>query len=365
MATKMATETSIARTTAKPGERKRLKDGRTPGLWIEITERRKVWRYRSGSGADRKLVTLGEWPAVDLERARRLVAEQRDEQRHRRVAGLTVKQLFKAYVEGHAKPNKTPRSALKDEQDLERRILDQLGDRPVGELKPTDFRKLTSHLASSYGPARAQRLWSVTRKAFNWAFDAGVIEANPVAGIKPPKTDPPKRQRELSEAELKELWAATATATPEIRGVVRLVMLTALRVTEARQLEWDHVEDDRLVLPPTVTKTGETYIVPRTAALDAHLATSQTEGVVFPMPAPQSAGTWLRRALPKVDYVLHDLRATISRWLVRNGHSLDTADRVLNHKIAGIASWYVDDEAWFDQKRDALDAWQRHLEGLR
>jgi hypothetical protein len=64
--------------------------------------------------------------------------------------------------------------------------------------------------------------------------------------------------------------------------------------------------------------------------------------------------------------VLHDLRRTATTGLARLGIPPHIADKVLNHTagtIRGVAATYTRFE-YLDERRAALDAWGRFVEGL-
>jgi integrase len=60
----------------------------------------------------------------------------------------------------------------------------------------------------------------------------------------------------------------------------------------------------------------------------------------------------------------HDLRRTGRTGLARLGVKVDIAERVLNHARERIEATY-DVHEYLDEKRDALDRWEKHLVELR
>ena len=63
-------------------------------------------------------------------------------------------------------------------------------------------------------------------------------------------------------------------------------------------------------------------------------------------------------------FTLHDLRRTCRTGLSRLKVEPHIAERVLNHAQEKIAGTY-DQWEYIEEKRDALDKWAAHLEGLR
>jgi hypothetical protein len=63
---------------------------------------------------------------------------------------------------------------------------------------------------------------------------------------------------------------------------------------------------------------------------------------------------------------LHDLRRSCASGLARLGISLPVIEKVLNHRsgsFAGVVGVYQR-HSFASEKRAALDAWGRHIEGL-
>jgi hypothetical protein len=65
-------------------------------------------------------------------------------------------------------------------------------------------------------------------------------------------------------------------------------------------------------------------------------------------------------------WVIHDLRRTVATNLQKLGVRLEVTEAVLNHVSgtrAGVVGIYQRHE-WAAEKRQALDAWARHLHGI-
>ena len=60
----------------------------------------------------------------------------------------------------------------------------------------------------------------------------------------------------------------------------------------------------------------------------------------------------------------HDLRRTGRTGLAKLGVKVDIAERVLNHARERIEATY-DVHEYLDEKRDALEKWEKHLVELR
>ena len=78
---------------------------------------------------------------------------------------------------------------------------------------------------------------------FSWAVDEGVMGKNPLKEMK--RSKPKPRQRALTDAEYLAMLRATDS---DFRPLLFALRQTGARPKELRELTWDQVHDDRLVL---------------------------------------------------------------------------------------------------------------------
>lgn len=158
-----------------------------------------------------------------------------------------------------------------------------------------------------------------------------------------------------------ELQAVLAELSDHVRPLVQFLALTGWRVSEAKSLRWSQVDHAGGVIRLEVgtTKTGAGRIFPFTAlpAL-ASLIRSQREwtsalererGVLVPLvfhrngkPISSFHEAW-RRACERADVpgrLVHDLRRSAARTLVRSGVPERTAMALLGHKTRSIFDRY-------------------------
>lgn len=376
MATKVATnltERAISRTKPKVGERIRLHDHIVAGLVLDCSPKRFVWRFRYQLDGKRRTVKLGEHPAVDIIEARRRVAELRHKQRDRRAAGITVAELAERYVDGWARLEKA--TWREDKADLDKRIVPHLGaDRPVSEVERRDLAALAQKLRAEYQSQRANRLFAVARRMFRWARSVDLITADPTVGVPQPVKKASRREQTPTVDQLVELWHATdeGKTSGAVRGLVRTLLLTGIRPTEARNLEWEWVQKDRIVIPSRGTKTkSDPHIVPRTAMLNELLAEIEPSDLYLfhgrdPLKPLESktAGQWLKRRIG-YGFILHDIRRGIASWMVGEGIDTEVARRVLGHRPEGmLGEFYLHEHAMLPMVRGALERWQTHLSAI-
>ena len=138
----------------------------------------KTWRviYSRASDSRKMAVTLGRFPALDLELARRkakkIVAQLADgadpsgDRRAQRIA-LTFEQLGALYIEKHAKRNK--RTWAEDERILKREVYPAVGAMKAAMVKRRDLLDVIERKAENGNLAQSTQILAVVRKLGNWA----------------------------------------------------------------------------------------------------------------------------------------------------------------------------------------------------
>src|SRR5262249_43405471 len=119
------------------------------------------------------------------------------------------------------------------------------GERPVG------------------GPIAANRTLAHTRKLFNWAIARDIIEASPVAVVEAPGKEK-KRDRHLSDDEIRLLWTALDGLDYPIAPYFKLLLVTGQRREEVAGMRWDQIDEKQKLwtIPSYSTKADRTHIVP-------------------------------------------------------------------------------------------------------
>ncbi len=109
-----------------------------------------------------------------------------------------------------------------------------------------------------WGLATAHNAKAAAFRVFSWATEEGLLPSNPLKGLKRPKAPP--RQRAMSDDEFRKLHK---TAKPAFADLLFALRETGARPKELRTLQWDQVQDDRLVLlqHKTVKATGQARVI--------------------------------------------------------------------------------------------------------
>jgi integrase len=229
------------------------------------------------------------------------------------------------------------------------------------------------------GHARARdRRLGLIRKMFDWFIERGVTNANPAAGIKKLQPGGVKRQRVLTDDELRAVWNAAGELPLAHRAFVRLAMLTGQRREEVATIERTEIDKTAKLwtIPPEKFKNELVHLVPLSdAAMEIieDLPTFTDEnGTPRPFLITNTAGKRpiggfadIKAELDKKsgvkDWVFHDLRRTVRTRLSAIGINSDVAERVIGHLPQGIRAVY-DRHDFLAEKRQALKAWAAALD---
>ena len=317
----------------------------------------------------------------------------------------TMADLLPEFLERWVK--KRNRSWKESERTINRDILPHWQQRRIGEIKRADVIKLLDDIVERGAAIQANRVFALLRKFFNWCIERGLIEASPITRMKPPSPEN-ERDRWLNDTELRDLWWACDVIGWPFGPLVKLLILTGQRRDEVASLHWAdiNVADKLWTIPKERAKNGRAHQVPLSpAALDIIEALPRMpDGKSGDGKEPEKAGrsplvftttgktavsgfskikTRLdelmaaaeakraaeegREPIPMPEWVLHDLRRTITTHASESlGIAPHVADKILNHvggTIRGVAAVYNRAE-YLDERRHALNAWAQKVMGL-
>lgn len=242
---------------------------------------------------------------LELERARKLVAEDRElarrgidprklDEAERKIAletgrdpeelkaekeaaggGKTVKQIAAEYF---ADTRKGGGANLRSREELERKLkvdLEPWHDRPMAAITKADMRDLlrAKHAKS---PIAANRLLSFIRRLWAWAASEDMIDADPASAIKP-LADEVARDRFLSEDEIRLFWKACDNIPDPAGRIFKLLLVTGQRRGEVGGMRWSEISKINYrdtnnkpisapawLLPAARTKRREANLIPLT-----------------------------------------------------------------------------------------------------
>jgi len=338
-----------------------LWDARVHGLGLRVrSSGRRVFVvfYRSQSG-EKRFLTLGRFPELSLEEARRLArktlaevvvgGDPLAERRRLRRAG-TVAELAHLYLEGHAKLHK--RTWQGDEQRIRKHLVPAWGTRKAEMIHRTDVAALHRQVGTENGTTTANRLLSLVA---HWAEREGLVPENhPNPARRVLRFRERARDRWLTPAEVRRIMQALeAEPNVYVRGFFWLSLLTGCRKRELLHVRWSEIDLESGLLRLNATKNGRTHYVPLAAPArkllvqlpraegNHHVFVGRREGEALSVPTIDQAWRRIRSAAGASDAWLHDLRRTVGSWLAQSGVSLHLIGHVLNHSSPVVTSVYA------------------------
>jgi integrase len=382
---KALTDATI-RTLRPRAKRYEVRDGFRPGLILRVEpDGRRTWTFRFGLRGARRVtlgplsegfglakarvaaegvlaeVRAGKDPGAQRQEERRLDREGRA----RRKAGAagepppgSFEDLARRYLL-HTQKRFRLSTWKKETWYIQSCILPLWGARPARDLRRTDVFRLLDETREARGGVTGNRTLSVARRVLAWGVDREELEANPAAAVPRRYLFPESsRERALSREEVRALWPALdALDNPNVAAAWRLILLTGARPGEVLGMRWEDVGTDDgggtvWEIPAESTKAQRVLRVPLSRQALAVLNSLRpiSGGGTYVLPSPKgderplrwlSHSTMRLRAATGLErFTPHDLRRTAATWLGDMGTRPDVIERVLGHKLPGVAAVY-------------------------
>jgi integrase len=403
---------------APKGKRYQIMDTLVPGFGVRVTDtgaRTYVLQARfPGPGMNPVRREIGKVGAITLEAARTkardwstLVKQGIDpailEEQQRQRAAQARQTTFEAVAEHYITLKlATLRSGAKTAKRFRRRIIPIFKDlrglggevKTLAEITDLDILGKLVNPVLRLSPSSARQLLNDTKTFLTWAADQRVygITTSPAAAIKTGKVTGKikRRQRVLTDIELRALWIAANRLPYPIGPLYRTLILTALRLREAANTsrpEWDLrsriwiIPGDRMKgkLPHAVPiidelreiagffPNGGPYLFSCDGGLKAMALTKIKQAIDEEMlkalreiavqegddPAAVTLAHWTN----------HDIRRTVRTRLSRLKVPEDSREAVLAHVKPGVERTY-DVHDYFDEKKEALEVWATELKRI-
>ena len=355
-----------------------------PGLCLRVTPHGvKTWSllYRHGNRLRR--LTLGNYPDLDLKKARKeghnkrgavqLGSDPAAEKRAAREAG-TFGDLAEQYLEA----KKRKRSIAEDRRIIDVYLNKRFEHTKVMNVSRSEIGSMLQAIAAD-APIMANRVLACIRGIFNWAIASGILETTPCVRLKPPGEEK-KRTRNLSDKEIKKVWTVLDSVSTAIGDVYKLRLLTAQRGAEIMGMSWSEIDMDEQwwTIPGARTKNKREHRVWLSAPvmrilrrrLEANQKRNKRAGGpspwVFPgkrkgkhLVEPKRAFAEIVEASDVKNWRGHDLRRTAATAMTRDLKiSRFIVGRVLNHtESKKDATAHYDVYEYDAEKKDALERW--------
>jgi integrase len=362
-------------------------DDTQPGLYVRVTGAgtRSFMAQYTVAGQKRR-VPLGSHPEISLKQARAAAAKIMGEKAlgldpaaDRKAKALAAK-IKAAHVEltlgavvdqwaALSLAGKRERYAFEAVRAIKRAFAKHL-PLPAAALDRATVVRVLDEMAST--PTMAARTAAYGSVLYQWAVKRGSIAANPFVNIARAPTV--RRDRVLTDSELRSIWQATAKPGT-FSNIVRMLLLTGQRREEVAGMRWEELSEDGLTWnkPAARAKNGIAHTIPLSPQARAIIAGATRYANRFIFPGLGATFNGWGRAKDSLDeasgvsgWRLHDLRRTVATNLQKLGVRLEVTESILNHvsgSRGGIAGVYQRHD-WADEKRAALAAWGARVEAI-
>ena len=349
--------------------------------------------------------TIGAWPAWNAKAAREVAkswrrdvdldVDPRGEPEPEDPENATFKARAEQYlVDPRRKRQKTPlrASTVKEYRRALLTYAKPLHGEPLDAIRRRDIAELLDQVKAERGTVSAMRTRAALGRLYTWAIARGYAETNPVAGTEGWET--PKRERELSDEELRLVWAATAEKS-DYNLIVRMILWTGARPAEAGGMAWtelngggiwaftaDRAKNGRpLALPLPRQAQDALEARPRIEGRDALFGYgkngfsgwSHAKAALDDRIARLNAERRLGRPLAENEepaeedhmgpWQLRDLRRSVETRLASIAVPQEIINRCLNHAQGPITTTYNRYE-YLEEKRAALQKWADALDRI-
>lgn len=345
-------------------------DSEVTGLRISINKAgRKFWFFRYNFEGRKRAAKIGEYPATDLDGARRRAYEMRamlDKGRDVQSEKDDLKKMptFQEFALNEYMPlsKQTKRSHKADIHRL-KHLMPHFARKKLSEISTRDVQAVISRLADSHSHATANLVLALIARMLKLATIWGIIEKNPCVGIAKFKLQP-MPVKMLKPAEIARLFQVLDEDAHYFGArALKFMLLTGLRRNEALRAKWPQVDLERglMYLPfPKSGKAQHIVLNDEAKAILESLPSRTTSQWLFPgknhigdTPV-WSVDACLRRSLAKAGLErmrVHDLRHVYASLLAQNGVSLYVIQSCLRHQDPKMTMVYA--HLCDDSRRDA------------
>ncbi|MBY8048822.1 tyrosine-type recombinase/integrase [Vibrio fluvialis] len=390
--TKPLTATEVKN--AKPKEKEySLVDGQ--GLKLRVLPSgSKQWQlnyYRPTNGK-RANLNLGRYPDISLVQARKsaleareLIAQRIDPQEHKErklqehkaIHEHTFLNVSKEWFE-IKKHDITPDYAVDIWRSLDLHIFPSLADTPVKQITAPQVIDLLKPIEAKGSLETVKRLVQRLNEVMNYSANCGLIQANPLTGIRAAFKKPKKENMAaLTPTELPELMGAIANASIKrtTRCLIEWQLHTMTRPSEASGARWDEVEWEEKIwtIPAERMKKRREHRIPLTeqmlALLEVMKPISGHREFIFPSDRDpkkpcnsQTANMALKRMGFAGRLVSHGLRSLASTTLNEQGFDRDLIEASLAHVDDNQVRSAYNRTDYLERRRPMMSWWSEHIE---
>lgn len=368
-----------------------LRDGGSLFLYV-TPQGSKLWRYRYRIGPVSRTYSIGRYPEIDLDMARRERDEARalvrkgihplvDRQSRLSLQIVRNTHTFEAMARDWMRANPSwSRSYAKQVRDyLERDVFPVIGKLPVTSIGVLNLRPIILDI-SERGACAAMSVRQWISQVFNYAAQQGFCEHDPASMLKrmvkrpTVRHHPPLPWEEIAPF-LRSLdgWNGFFTT----KAALKLVALTFVRTIEVRRATWDQfdLENSTWLIPAENMKMRRPHIVPLSRQAVALLRSLHTltgsgrylipNSRIFDRPiGPSTLNTAIAALGYKGLFSMHGFRSTATTLLGLLSYPENRVDLQLAHRQRDSSRAPYDHTRYVSSRRMLMQDWADILDAF-
>ena len=334
------------------------------GLYIAVKPNgKKFWRMSYRINGVARTLSIGEYPVVMLKDARekrteakRLLESGVDPSKQKKVAheAVNTQNSLRAVSEEWFEKFKggwKPDHAKDTWARLEKNVLDYVGNRPIGDIKPLELLEVLRKIEARGALEQAHRVMQICGAVYRYAVATGKAEGDITRDLR--GAIPPKKTKHFPTITDPEKVGALMRAIDGYDGsfvvasALRMAPRVFVRPGELRWAVWSefNLEKAEWRIPADRMKMDEQHIVPLSAQVCTILENLQ---------AVTGDGKFLFPGLRKKEQPISD--AAVNAALRRLGYE---QEELTGHGFRSMASTLLNELGW---NRDAIERQLAHAE---
>lgn len=363
------------------------------GLYLLVSPAgSKLWRFKYRLDGVEKLISLGAYPEVSLEKARKLRVKARESvaagdcpSRERQEEKAKLANTFEAVAEEHLEQRAKvlgEATLRKTRWFLETFLLPDLRARPIDSIDAPEMLRVLKKVEARGLTDSVSRVKTLAGRIFRFGIATGRCSRDPTQDLKGAITvEPPEHHAALTDP--KDVGALLRAidvyrGRPPTAYALRLLPLLFLRSSELRGATWAEIDLEGATwrVPAGRMKMDEAHIVPlaRQAVDLFRELHKQTGGsvLVFPSlrPGKPLSDSTLNVALLQLGYertqqTPHGFRTIASTLLNELGVAPDLIELQLAHKERNSVRAAYNRAQRLEERRAMMQLWADHLDSLK